>query len=211
MTDRVPGAPGRYQAVITADQQEKLLSGEAFAITLTRDDQPIVEGTPYSKATVLPDAVAAQICPYKSDPTPADAFLGLKAQSDMKLCEDVVNTNCFYRLTSNGAITEWWNPPMKLGAEYRTTQRWNGNPLYTKLIDCGNMPAVGQTKTVPHETKMTCAIRCAGIMDPFTIPMDNPVGKVDVSMDDTNIYLKVGANSNDMSSYKAVVQIWYVK
>ena len=32
---------------------------------------------------------------------------------------------------------EYVNPPMQVGVEYRTTERWNGNPVYTKLIDCG--------------------------------------------------------------------------
>ena len=55
MTDRVPGAPGQYKAVIAADQQQKLQSGQTFTITLTRDDEPVVEGTPYSKAAIPAD------------------------------------------------------------------------------------------------------------------------------------------------------------
>lgn len=74
MTDRVPGAPGQYQAVITAEEQQKLAAGEPFTITLTRDDQPITEGTPYSKSAVLPDELAQKLCPQLEDPTPADAL-----------------------------------------------------------------------------------------------------------------------------------------
>ena len=32
---------------------------------------------------------------------------------------------------------EWVNPPMARGTEYRTTERWNGSVVYTKLVDCG--------------------------------------------------------------------------
>lgn len=32
---------------------------------------------------------------------------------------------------------EWVNPPMQLGVEYRTTERYQGKPVYTKLVDCG--------------------------------------------------------------------------
>ena len=32
---------------------------------------------------------------------------------------------------------EWVNPPMEVGVEYRTTERWQGKPVYTKLIYCG--------------------------------------------------------------------------
>lgn len=77
MTDRIPGAPGQYKATVTQEAFEKLQIGEEFSITITRDDQPIVEGTPYSKAAVLPDELAAQVCPGVEDPTPADALRAL--------------------------------------------------------------------------------------------------------------------------------------
>lgn len=77
MTDRVPGAPGQHKAVITNEELQKLQAGKEFTVTLRRDDQPVEEGTPYSKAAVLPDEVAAQLCPKVEDPTPADAFKAL--------------------------------------------------------------------------------------------------------------------------------------
>lgn len=77
MRDRQPGAPGQYKAIITAAELQKLQSNEQFIITLTRDDQPLVEGTPYNKASVLPDELAALICPDVLDPTPADALRGI--------------------------------------------------------------------------------------------------------------------------------------
>lgn len=77
MKDRVPGAPGQYTASVTLEERSKLESGKPFSITLARDDQPLVEGTPYSKAAVLPDDVATVLCPGVEDPTPADAFKAL--------------------------------------------------------------------------------------------------------------------------------------
>lgn len=35
---------------------------------------------------------------------------------------------------------EWVNPPMKLGVEYRTTERYLGKPVYVKTINMGNLP-----------------------------------------------------------------------
>ena len=35
---------------------------------------------------------------------------------------------------------EWVNPPMQLGVEYRTTERYRGKPVYQKLIDFGALP-----------------------------------------------------------------------
>ena len=79
MTDRVPGAPGQYKAIVTTTELQKMQAGEEFTIKMTRDDQPQKEGTPYNKASVLPDDLAALICPDVEDPTPADAFRGVAA------------------------------------------------------------------------------------------------------------------------------------
>ena len=45
---------------------------------------------------------------------------------------------CYYR-TVNGE-TEWINPPVVAGAEYRTTERWNGKAVYLQLVDFGILP-----------------------------------------------------------------------
>lgn len=44
---------------------------------------------------------------------------------------------------------EYINPPMQLGVEYRTTERYLGKPVYVKVVDCGAMPSA-TTKTVNH-------------------------------------------------------------
>lgn len=36
---------------------------------------------------------------------------------------------------------EWINPPMALGVEYRTTERFLGRPVYVKLVDVGALPS----------------------------------------------------------------------
>lgn len=58
----------------------------------------------------------------------------------------------------NGAWTEWEyeNPPMQLGVEYRTTERWDGAPVYMKMVDCGELPNAGQ-KVVEFATETTAA------------------------------------------------------
>lgn len=44
---------------------------------------------------------------------------------------------------------EWVNPPMQLGVEYRTTERYLDKPVYVKVVDCGNLPASG-IKNIAH-------------------------------------------------------------
>lgn len=38
------------------------------------------------------------------------------------------------------AMMEYQNPPMLLGVEYKTMERYLGKPVYVKLVDCGAMP-----------------------------------------------------------------------
>lgn len=40
---------------------------------------------------------------------------------------------------------EYVNPPMKLGVEYRTTERYLGKPVYAKLINLGKLPNNAET------------------------------------------------------------------
>ena len=50
---------------------------------------------------------------------------------------------CYYR-TVDG-VTEWVNPPMILGVEYRTTERYLGKPVYVMVVDCGVAPSKSET------------------------------------------------------------------
>lgn len=52
-------------------------------------------------------------------------------------------SNCSLRRTRYGndyVPWEWVNPPMELGTEYRTTERYLGKPVYVKTINMGNLP-----------------------------------------------------------------------
>lgn len=52
-------------------------------------------------------------------------------------------TNGLWRmLKDNGKWqpVEWINPPMELGTEYRTTERYFGKPVYVKTVDFGALP-----------------------------------------------------------------------
>ena len=40
---------------------------------------------------------------------------------------------------------EWVNPPMKVGVEYRTTERWQGKAVYVKVVDMGRLSATANT------------------------------------------------------------------
>lgn len=60
---------------------------------------------------------------------------------------------------------EWVNPPMELGTEYRTTERYLGKPVYVKKVDFGNAPAVSIKE-------VSCATNVAKMVD-FNITVWN--------------------------------------
>lgn len=54
-----------------------------------------------------------------------------------------VSSNAIIRRQQNAGVFADWeceNPPMILGVEYRTTERYNGKPVYQKLVDVGILP-----------------------------------------------------------------------
>ena len=57
---------------------------------------------------------------------------------------DQSNGCVMQRYTTNGGsswVEEWANPPMEVGVEYRTTERFLGKPVYAKVIDGGKTAA----------------------------------------------------------------------
>lgn len=53
----------------------------------------------------------------------------------MDATESTDYPGCYYHTVND--VTEWINPPMVLGVEYRTTEKYLRKPVYTMLIDCG--------------------------------------------------------------------------
>lgn len=63
---------------------------------------------------------------------------------------------------------EWVNPPMELGVEYRTTERFWGRPVYYKIVDCGQ---IADNKQVEHGVaNMRDCIFCQGLCGAMPMP-----------------------------------------
>jgi hypothetical protein len=71
---------------------------------------------------------------------------------------------------------EYINPPMNPGHEYRTTERWNGKPVYRKLISYTTNGTIGDATKItdvdiPHGiTGLKTAISCTGTNGSNLIP-----------------------------------------
>lgn len=109
---------------------------------------------------------------------------------------------------------EWVNPPMNLGVEYRTTERYLGNPVYVKLVDCGSLPNT-TIKTIEHGTEILKAISCTLSLTstsgyPRTAPEINSDKTVSVFAQLDRGYIHIMAN-RDFSKFTAVAKIKYTK
>lgn len=117
MTDRVPGMPGQYKLT---------MNGQTLSVTIERDDQPLVEGTPYNKASVLPDSLANQLCPNVINPTPADALSGLsKKKYEVTLLASGWTSN-------SGAYKQKILLSSILGDSNESVKSW---PIYSGNVD----------------------------------------------------------------------------
>ena len=117
-----------------------------------------------------------------------------------------------HNLIGSGTITdgrgqnEWADPPMVLGIEYRTTERWNGEVVYTKLVDCGALPAK-TTKIIQHKaTGLKEAVHWTGAVD---VGWSIPTG-TDIIAAVSALNISITTNS-DYSDKTAKIQIWYTK
>ena len=55
---------------------------------------------------------------------------------------------CYYRMVSG--VVEWFNPPMTINTEYRTTERHCGKPVYKQLFSLGVLSSTtGKTEYYP--------------------------------------------------------------
>ncbi len=123
------------------------------------------------------------------------------------------------RYTTDGGsswVEEWANPPMEIGVEYRTTERRNGAPVYTKVVDCGNLPS-NSSKLIATGIEHTKAFHMD--FDLFistgAITLPNDVGSTNTNKP-ARVYLNSARNLYigtyfDMSDWTAKATFKYTK
>ena len=103
---------------------------------------------------------------------------------------------------------EWVNPPMKLGVEYRTTERYNGKPVYVKLVDFG-AGANNTEKSVEHGASNAIVIDYGGYAKRANGTLSVPwITHSTLSVSDTVIVMTADAN---YSGYNVYVWIKYYR
>ena len=69
-----------------------------------------------------------------------DPFTGQITQTINAQGKDAAYEAVRHYFDSTWTPWEWKNPPMEIGVEYRTTERWQGKPVYYKVVDFGGLP-----------------------------------------------------------------------
>ena len=101
------------------------------------------------------------------------------------------------RLNGNGwSQWEFINPPMKLGIEYRTVERYNGKPVYAKLLNFG---------ALPNSTSKSFAHGISSLGYVVDIYGQGVAGQdVKVSVDTTNITITSTSNLSAVTAYPVI-------
>ena len=74
----------------------------------------------------------------------ADPLTGQITQTVKAQGKDATYEAIRHFFDSRWSPWEWKNPPMEVGVEYRTTERYMGKPVYAKIVNAGAFPESGQ-------------------------------------------------------------------
>ena len=130
---------------------------------------------------------------------------------------------CYYRMVSG--VVEWFNPPMNPDKEYRTTERYQGKPVYVRTKEISAL-AIGSSsspartdinnftetcdKIVRYEMYVTPASGGPKFPIPF-IEATTGVLKASGSLNEGQYLYGSIYSFDDLSGYKANVTCWYTK
>ena len=164
-----PGVIPPNTSLFSARLELLLTLSNAEQITFTVDDK-IISGTHgiYVGSGDMPEGYDVQIDPegeallldnaMSDDSENVPKTKVVKAYVDSQAAnaaQDAVDAfaqestsypGCFYR-TVNG-VTEWLNPPMMLGVEYRTVERYQGEPVYVKMFNLGKITVAEGSRSI---------------------------------------------------------------
>ena len=118
---------------------------------------------------------------------------------------------CYYR-TVDGE-TEWINPPMVSGVEYRTAERYMGLVVYAKLVDFGYLPNASSASVTITGAGIAYPVRASLLIGGSRTGQGTAIGdgypyisEFHTGNDAINI-----ATNADMSASYARVEIYYTK
>ena len=153
--------------------------------------------------------------PLTGQPTQVDQLEHTAQQIDDGIgFESTDYLGCYYRLV-NGVV-EWFNPPMKLGEEYRTTERFYECQVYKKLVTLGKVPAAGSTASIDGGhgiSGIKYAISAVPLIykSAWTVTLQGSERIDDIDFNTMTLSVKISSAAGDLSSYELLVLLTYAK
>lgn len=99
------------------------------------------------------------------------------------------------------------NPPMAVGVEYRTTERYNGKPVYKKLVNISALPN-STTLIVSHGTVVLCPISIELSSQQVNVSLNGHTAITEYKFNATDIQITSNAN---LSAWSATALLSYTK
>lgn len=126
---------------------------------------------------------------------------------------------CYYRLVNTFTgeeIREWINPPMKLGVEYRTTERHNGAVVYAVRLTVGELLNEGTTTTTLPSTpaeiiELYGTAKSDAYTEVVTFPIITTAGAVGGRLIKSGTQSIAAKTFADYSGYIATATVKYTK
>lgn len=147
--------------------------------------------------------------PLTGQPAQVDQLEHTAQEIDDAIARAIPSTDhpgCYYRMIDG--VTEWVNPPMIIGIEYRTTERVMGKPVYVKFVDFG--PGANNTeKSVEHGASNAIVINYGGYAKRGNGELSVP-WKTNSTLSASDTVIVMTSNAN-YSGYNVYVWIKYYK
>ena len=131
---------------------------------------------------------------------------------------------CYYRMVDG--VTEWFNPPMVIDTEYRTTERFLCKPVYVKAVDIGDAVSGGDLRLLGWLPGALKILRIMGSVATSTNWSDNagmtiipshPYG-IPTSNAEWDVYIKeadlgkvIAYTGASLAGRKVIITAWYTK
>lgn len=188
------------QEATLVDVPNGLLKGDGTTISAA------VAGTDYVNSS---QAIRYDAAQSLTDAQKAQARNNISA---MQGIESTDHPGCYYVL--NGSAVEWINPPMLLGVEYRTTERYLGKPVYVKTVQAFESLTGSDAVDlcdVPVNNADKC-ISCTGeTATNWSLPSDviggsNSYIYIGAYVFDTNL-IKIYARTNYSTSWSQAIRV----
>lgn len=194
------GLGGSATLLTSADNLDALMKNGWFYYNTSNAPQGTLPTALASYATLVHVSAAGNTCVQEAyDPT--DSTL-----------RGTVLRRTVYGLGAGAQIYpwEWVNPPMQLGVEYRTTERYLGKPVYVQAVNFGTLPNA-DTKSV---TWAAPGVVLAVLSAEATSNTGDPLGLgtslsgTEITATTTTLYIKTSGNYSDNT---AVFRVKYTK